>query len=172
MNTSSEHWKPVPGWEGYYEVSNHGRVAGVGRRDSRGHLRKRRILSLNRRTPSGHLRAALSRDGKTYTRLIHQLVAEAFIGPRPEGLEVCHNNGDPSDNRPENLRYDTRTANMRDAVKHRQNHNSAKTHCKHGHEFAGDNLYVNPNRPTARFCRQCARDFDRKYRQQRRKARA
>ena len=43
-------------------------------------------------------------DGNAKMEKVHRLVLEAFVGPNPPGLECCHNNGDPSDNRVENLR--------------------------------------------------------------------
>jgi len=49
---------------------------------------------------------------------VHRLVLEAFIGPCPDGMECCHYDGDPSNNCIENLRWDTRKENIRDAVKH------------------------------------------------------
>lgn len=55
---------------------------------------------------------------KPKARTIHQLVAEAFIGPRPEGLETCHNDGDPTNNHVGNLRYATHAENAADMVKH------------------------------------------------------
>jgi hypothetical protein len=48
----------------------------------------------------------------------HRLVLLAFVGPCPEGLEGCHNDGDPSNNRLDNLRWDTRESNMADQIKH------------------------------------------------------
>jgi hypothetical protein len=63
-----------------------------------------------------HLRA--SSPGRETTHLVHRLVLEAFVGPCPEGMEACHNNGDPADNRLENLRWDTRSANAKDKVRH------------------------------------------------------
>lgn len=50
--------------------------------------------------------------------MVHRLVYEAFVGPIPEGMFVCHNNGDPLDNRPDNLRVDTHEGNMRDRELH------------------------------------------------------
>jgi hypothetical protein len=55
--------------------------------------------------------------GRTFA-YVHHLVLEAFVGPRPPGTEACHNNGDPSDNRLENLRWDTRRANRHDMRRH------------------------------------------------------
>ena len=61
-----------------------------------------------------NLKTALGRR----TIRIHRLVLETYVGPCPEGMEACHNNGDSFDNRLENLRWDTRSANNLDAVRH------------------------------------------------------
>lgn len=42
----------------------------------------------------------------------------AFVGPCPDGMEGCHNDGDPHNNRLDNLRWDTRANNARDAIRH------------------------------------------------------
>lgn len=49
---------------------------------------------------------------------MHYLVLLAFIGPRPDGLEIRHRNGKPADNRLRNLCYGTKSANMRDIPAH------------------------------------------------------
>jgi len=49
---------------------------------------------------------------------VHRLVLEAFIGPAPKGTICCHNDGDPTNNRLENLRWDTHSSNTRDAIRH------------------------------------------------------
>jgi hypothetical protein len=51
-------------------------------------------------------------------RYVHALVLEAFVGPRPEGFDACHNNGNKTDNRLENLRWDTKSANSLDKRRH------------------------------------------------------
>lgn len=51
-------------------------------------------------------------------RLVHHIVLEAFVGPCPEGMEGCHNDGDPTNNRVDNLRWDTRKANREDSIRH------------------------------------------------------
>lgn len=56
--------------------------------------------------------------GKPIPLLVHRLIAEAFHGPCPDGLECCHNNGNGLDNRPDNLRWDTHQSNMEDKVRH------------------------------------------------------
>lgn len=70
-------------------------------------------------TKNGYLYVMLSRGGKKCLRLVHQLVLEAFVGPRPPGMEACHDpNPDRRDCRLENLRWDTRANNTADRKKH------------------------------------------------------
>lgn len=64
------------------------------------------------KTLDGHLQISLGH--KNRHKLIHRIVLETFIGPCPEGMECCHKNGNPADNRLENLRWDTRSNNRKD----------------------------------------------------------
>lgn len=48
---------------------------------------------------------------------VHQFVAECFLGPRPPGMECCHNDDDPMNNHVSNLRWDTPESNRADAVR-------------------------------------------------------
>jgi len=66
----------------------------------------------------GYLRVNLCRDGKPYPRKPHRLVLETFVGPCPAGMECCHKDGNPMNNRLDNLRWDTPSANQLDAVRH------------------------------------------------------
>lgn len=118
-----EIWNPVAGWEGTYEVSNLGRVRGLDRVGYGGVRIMGRILrpigGMSKRVP--YPLVALSRGGRQgerYYRFIHKLVLEAFVGPRPAGMEACHNNGDAKDNRLSNLRWDTHVSNMEDNFAH------------------------------------------------------
>lgn len=52
------------------------------------------------------------------TAFVHRMVLLAFVGPCPRGMEACHNNGQPGDNRVENLRWDTRSNNLYDRIRH------------------------------------------------------
>ena len=65
----------------------------------------------------GYLHVGLCRVGKRNMRQVHRLVLEAFVGPCPAGMEACHNNGVRTDNRVENLRWDTKAANRQDAIR-------------------------------------------------------
>lgn len=121
-------WKPIPGWEEYYEVSNDGRVRSRNRRivvlNPSGVLAPRRFLGRDLKlfiTGKGYPSVKLSKPGqRPATVYVHEAVMTAFVGPRPLGLETCHSNGNPADNRLENLRYDTRSANAQDAIRHRK----------------------------------------------------
>jgi hypothetical protein len=67
---------------------------------------------------TGYLKLRLYRDGKKSRRNVHQLVALAFFGPRPDGLECRHLNGNGSDCRVENLKYGTPGQNTEDRRRH------------------------------------------------------
>lgn len=59
-------------------------------------------------------RVTLHNGKKRANRWVHHLVLEAFVGPRPEGKEACHLDGDPTNNAAENLHWDTHFNNMLD----------------------------------------------------------
>ncbi|MDQ0100443.1 hypothetical protein J2T10_000062 [Paenarthrobacter nicotinovorans] len=126
-----ETWKPVEGYESRYEISTLGRIRS---------LISRRVLK-GSTSGRGYPSVGLSLDGVVTKRYLHHLVAEAFIGPRPEGSDICHNNGDITDPRLVNLRYDTRHANMRDSIAHGTHRSLERTHCTHGHELTSENVY-------------------------------
>lgn len=151
---SEEIWLPILGYEGAYEVSNQGRVRSLDRLDSRGRSRHASLRSLQAMR-SGHLRVVVCKDGRRLTFQVHRLVLEAFIGPRPDGMEACHLNDDPSDNRVENLRWDTRSANVLDSVRNGTHHMASRTHCPEGHPYTEENTYRHP--AGSRACRTCRR---------------
>jgi hypothetical protein len=113
----SERWKAVPGYEGWYEVSDRGRVRSMERVTCHGHTRKQRVLRPGY-DRGGYLKIDLSRNNVQCTRLLHQMVLEAFVGPRPEYLQACHNNGVRDDNRLTNLRWGTVSDNAIDRNMH------------------------------------------------------
>lgn len=77
-----------------------------------------RLLSPNL-YPTGHLGIRLSLGGPRFvSKTVNRFVIETFLGPPPPGMECCHNNGKPDDNRISNLRWGTRQDNINDQVKH------------------------------------------------------
>lgn len=78
-----------------------------------------RILTPWRQKRGGYLAVKISngRQGAK-TVCVHTLVLTAFVGPRPNGMEACHRNGDPTDNRIENLYWGTRSDNVKDMLRH------------------------------------------------------
>lgn len=114
MNIVIEEWRPVVGWEGQYEVSNLGRVRSLNRWIPAVNRYRGRAL---KGTPDrdGYLKVNLRNTlGGVKTRMVHTLVAEAWIGPRPLRHDVCHGPRGVTDNSPTNLRYDTRAGNEAD----------------------------------------------------------
>lgn len=145
-----EMWKPVVGYEGLYEVSSHGRVKSIPRYRVRGGIRK-----TTNNVRSGYPCLPLRKDGKTKMRTVHSLVMEAFVGPRPTGLDVRHLDGDPANCHLDNLCYGTKAENMQDIVRHGRHTLANKTHCPDGHEYTPENTYVYPS--GHRQCRICSR---------------
>ena len=60
----------------------------------------------------------LYKDDRCVTRKVHHLVLEAFDGPCPEGMVCRHLNGNPADNRAENLKWGTEKENNEDKIRH------------------------------------------------------
>lgn len=155
----SEEWREIPGYEGLYEVSSIGRVRSLDRvsmRNGRPVRRRGRMKLLSRQDQRhGHLTTKLTDcGGRPRAARVHHLVALAFIGPRPEGMQVCHHNDDPTDNRVENLRYDTPAANVADSIRNGRNFKSQVTHCPQGHEYTTANTYT--CKQGKRQCRACS----------------
>ncbi len=110
-----EEWRPVPNFEGLYEVSNQGQVRRVGP-DASGRQRYiGRILSGGLTHP-GYISYVLWKNRKGKNILGHRIVAEAFLGPPPPGKQTNHKNRDKTDNRAENLEYVTASDNYRHAL--------------------------------------------------------
>ena len=155
----AENWLPVLGYEGLYEASDLGRVRSVERKvPHRAGLmivRERLLKASPNRT--GYLTINLYRDGHRRLHRVHAVVASAFLGPRPDSLEVCHNNGNQLDNRLENLRYDTHSANIYDQVRDLTHPQAAKTHCPRGHSLVQPNLKPSGLKRNRRACLACNR---------------
>lgn len=154
----TERWLPVVGYEGFYEVSNLGRVRSVDRqirhRDGSLHMYPSRVLKPSV-TTNGYAYISVSVNKAQRSVAVHRLVATAFLGPAPDGMEVCHRNGDELDNRSENLRYGTHGSNVLDTVRMGTHWFAQKTHCPREHEYTAENTRVEPS--GSRRCRTCDR---------------
>lgn len=173
MQSTHQQWLPIPGYEGRYEVSDHGQVRSLPRTVIRsdGHSQgiPSRILKPYA-LPTGHQVVSLWSDNHRTKHYVHRLVAVAFIGQPATGEEVCHNDGNPANNHVSNLRWGTRSENMLDEVHAGRHWQTRKTHCKHGHEFTPDNTITRRGKRTQRICRACNTVWQAEY-QARRDAR-
>lgn len=152
-----EQWLPIPGWEGLYDVSDHGRVRSLDRTVLRGgHPMKcrGRILSPNRDI-DGYLLISLHRAGKESKKKIHRLVLEAFVSPCPDGMECLHDDGNVANNRLTNLRWGTPSENAYDKKRHGTDHHLNNTCCPHGHRLEPPNLVKSKERLGYRGCLTC-----------------
>jgi len=112
-----EVWRDVPGYEGRYQASDQGRVRSV---DHRVRLVTRQAGETTRLVPGrilrpgklkcGHVTVAL---GKGNSQSVHRIVLLTFVGPCPSGEEGLHLNHTPNDNRLSNLKYGTRSENLK-----------------------------------------------------------
>lgn len=106
-------WRPVPEFEGVYEVSNFGEIKRIGG-GANAKIGENRSFS----TVAGYSRVQLSNAGFIRTLQVHIIVAEAFLGPRPSDNYTCnHINGNMLDNRVTNLEWITRAENTQHATK-------------------------------------------------------
>lgn len=169
-----ETWLPVVGFEGLYEVSDHGRVRSMDRRRRTGagfRTVRGRLLAPSVHVRGGYLYVTLNRPGRKFHRKVHYLVCSAFNGPRPADLPHCrHLDGDHLNNVPGNLAWGTPSQNLYDTVAHGRHHGASRDHCIRDHPLFGPNLYVNPA-SGARQCRICQRAANARY-QARKKASA
>lgn len=120
-----ETWKPIVGFKGVYEVSDLGHVRSLDRyitfRNRWGGtttmFKAGQAVKPGPHT-GGYRMLHLYLGGRSKTTLLHTAVIEAFVGPRPPGMEVLHNDGNKLNCRLDNLRYGTRLENERDKILH------------------------------------------------------
>lgn len=113
--------RPIPGYEGLYEVSNFGKVFSLTRPSREGRVNRKTPLELKQRQPrgDGYLTVSLyGKNGEATTKFVHSLVAETFIGARPEGAECCHCDGNSLNNSLGNLRWGSAKDNQKDRLLH------------------------------------------------------
>lgn len=103
----NELWKPVPGYENLYLVSNRGRIYGI---------KKRRLL-----TPAvmnkGYMLVTLWKDNEQNSMLVHRIVAQVFISNPGNLPQVNHKDTNKMNNYVSNLEWSTCQQNILHAVK-------------------------------------------------------
>lgn len=108
-----ENWKPIPEYEGVYEISNLGRVKSLPRN---GTVKHEKIVA-QKHTHLGRLEVGLNKRDKKKMFLVHRLVAKVFI-ENPENKPcVNHIDGNPLNNKVENLEWCTHSENMKHAFR-------------------------------------------------------
>ena len=105
-----ENWKEISGFP--YEVSEQGRIrrSKITSKYSNSVIGK--IIKPWKTGNSGYLAVTLIKDGKQYAPTVHKLVMEAFIGKRPNKVDIHHIDGDKHNNKLSNLGYISRSGNM------------------------------------------------------------
>lgn len=158
-----ETFKWIPGLEGKYDVSDQGRVRSYCARNS--HVRNavseypRIVLRQQVVKHNGHLSVGMrNSNGKGINPYVHRMVALAFIGPRPVGMEIRHLNGNAKDNRLSNIVYGTHSANMLD----REHHGKVKRRGTHPFAklCADDVRIARARRASGETYVQIAKDFN------------
>lgn len=122
-----EEWLPIPllGFEGY-EVSSHGRFRSWRKCGPNRTLQRSEPKIMRQRVDRfGYMRVGLGNRG----HLAHALVLAAFVGPRPVGLDACHNDGNRLNNHADNLRWDSRTNNHADKRQHGTQQRGEEVNC-------------------------------------------
>ncbi|RXS51441.1 NUMOD4 motif-containing HNH endonuclease [Lactococcus lactis] len=111
-------WKLVKGFEGQYEVSNTGLIKSLrGTTERIMKPRRKKIIKKDGSVEDGYEELILSNKGVRYSKLVHRLVAEAFI-PNPQiKPEVNHIDEDKGNNSVENLEWNTHEENSNHGTK-------------------------------------------------------
>lgn len=118
-NVREESWKPINGWEGFYEISNNGRVKSLVGWNGREYEKREKILkNSSQKSTESYSRSVvnLCKDGVSVTKKVHRLVADAFL-EKVEGKNIInHKDGNPLNNLVENLEWCTNKENINHAI--------------------------------------------------------
>lgn len=151
-------WMPVLDHAGLYDASSHGDIRSLPRLDLAGRPIRGRIMK-QQQDEHGRMSVGLHKDGKQKTHRVHRLVAEAFLGPCPPGLEVAHWDDIPWHNEITNLRFATSHENKMDMVRNGRHYEANQTTCPQGHEYTPENTFLGSK--GERNCRICHNEFSR-----------
>lgn len=110
----TEIWKDIKGFEGCYQVSNLGRIKSLPREiyNGKGHYTSTEKILSGHMITNGYLQVELKKDNKRNLKLIHCLVAEAFIPNLDNKPQVNHKNGNKTKNNVDNLEWCTNSENQ------------------------------------------------------------
>lgn len=144
-------WREVSGYDGY-QVSDNGQV--------RSRRKVLKPMSRHGKSPrSDHVRVVLYRNGVRTWKPVADIVLEAFVGPRPDGMWALHKDDNALHNAVGNLYWGTPTENAQDRVSNGHDYNASKTHCKRNHPL--DDARQSQGR---RHCKRCHQIRDAAYR--------
>lgn len=115
----NEVWKPVKGYEGFYEVSSEGRVRSVDRIDARGQHRKSKIMSVKK--IQNTKKVTFFRDGKSKTFTLKKLVAGAFLEAPKADEKLVYVDGNPDNICAENLKWQKKAQRKRNVYRFEDN---------------------------------------------------
>lgn len=111
-NMPGEEWMDILGYDGYYSISNMGRVKSEHRiictKNGWEYTIKERILKQNVNSKSGQVHVDLCVGGVSKSFAVPVLVGEAFLGQRKDGEVYCHANMNMTDNRLKNIHISTK----------------------------------------------------------------
>lgn len=116
-------WKPIYAYslDGQYLASSEGDIQRVNRR---------KVLSTHF-DRAGYIRVKVSKDGINRVVAVHRLVADAFLGTCPKGMQVNHIDGDKTNNRPENLEYVSPSENILHSARVLKTHHTGAVLTEH-----------------------------------------
>lgn len=158
---SVERWRDVVRYENLYRVSDRGKVRSLDR------VIGGRIPGSTRRwsgrmlTPvinaNGYPQVTLCKAGTKLSAQVHVLTLEAFVGPRPSGMETRHLDDDPANGWLENLTWGTQSENTLDRVRNGIHQQTKRTHCPREHPLSIPNLTACSVQRGWRSCLACQR---------------
>ena len=134
-----ERWRPIKKFIGRYSISDQGRVRSEARYVNKGVVGTvllKEIIMMLQEDKDGYVIINLSKNSKSHPKKVHQLVAEAFIGPKIHGKDVCHINSCRKNNCYKNLYYGTKAENIDDmkdvgSLQIGEYHSTSKITCSH-----------------------------------------
>ncbi len=140
-----EVWKDIPLFNGLYQASNLGNIRAKERKVKKYSPYYQKVIEQTYKQrllkpvadKSGYYRVHLGVNGKKYNGSVHRMVLMAFVGMPQQNQECCHNDGNPQNNRLENLRWDTHSENNRDRKRH-GTYPTGKDHHNYGKPMSAE----------------------------------